>query len=197
VAPPATAPCPGRQHPGHHIENAQFAAYLVYAGAADTPRSTGNCTYRARGVTIQPAARPLASRTPAVACDHRAPTEIGVLRADALAAMLPAHAWQRMSAGTGTSVHYGRPDRRGDRDQPGRDDIRTHSMVRERVTQPSRHYSAVYPSLEAGEFTLQHEGRTAATVNAHGGQVTRIHARNPKSNYTEKSHGYVPIIRSL
>lgn len=37
----------------------------------------------------------------AVACDHRAPTGIGPVRCDALAAMLPKRAWQRMSAGGG------------------------------------------------------------------------------------------------
>jgi SRSO17 transposase len=37
----------------------------------------------------------------AVARDHRAPTGIGPVRCDALAAMLPKRAWQRMSAGGG------------------------------------------------------------------------------------------------
>ena len=37
----------------------------------------------------------------AVACDHRVPVSIGALRADALAAMLPKRAWQRISAGPG------------------------------------------------------------------------------------------------
>jgi SRSO17 transposase len=37
----------------------------------------------------------------AVACSHRAPTGLGVQRADQIAAGLPKQAWQRLSAGTG------------------------------------------------------------------------------------------------
>jgi SRSO17 transposase len=37
----------------------------------------------------------------AVACSHRVPTGLGITRADRVAADLPRHAWQRLSAGTG------------------------------------------------------------------------------------------------
>jgi hypothetical protein len=54
-------------------------------------------------------------------------------------------------------------------------EIRTHSMVRERITEPTRQYSAVYPSLEAGEYTIWHEtGDPAGKVTVRGGQVTRF-----------------------
>ena len=53
-------------------------------------------------------------------------------------------------------------------------EVRTHSMVRERLTQPNRQYSAVYPALEAGEYTVWHEtGDPAGKVTILGGQVTR------------------------
>lgn len=53
-------------------------------------------------------------------------------------------------------------------------EVRTHSMVRERLTQPARQYSAVYPALEAGEYTIWHEtGDPAGKVTILGGQVTR------------------------
>ncbi|MDW5325382.1 IS701 family transposase [Plantactinospora sp. KLBMP9567] len=41
----------------------------------------------------------------AVACSHRAPTGLGIQRADQIAAGLPAHAWQRISAGEGAKGH--------------------------------------------------------------------------------------------
>jgi SRSO17 transposase len=41
----------------------------------------------------------------AVARSHRAPTGLGVLRADQITAGLPKHAWQRISAGTGAKGH--------------------------------------------------------------------------------------------
>jgi hypothetical protein len=51
---------------------------------------------------------------------------------------------------------------------------RTHSMVRERLTKPRSQYSAVYPSLEAGDYVLWHDAETPAeTVTIHGGSVTR------------------------
>lgn len=37
----------------------------------------------------------------AIGCDHRIPTDAGPIRADELAAGLPRHAWQRLSAGSG------------------------------------------------------------------------------------------------
>jgi hypothetical protein len=50
---------------------------------------------------------------------------------------------------------------------------RTHSMVRERLTEP-RQYSAVYPSLASGDYVLWHDESTpGATVTITGGQVTR------------------------
>jgi hypothetical protein len=53
--------------------------------------------------------------------------------------------------------------------------VRTHSMVRERLTLPDRQYNAVYPSLEAGDYTVWHEdGAAAGTVTVLGGQVTRF-----------------------
>ena len=53
-------------------------------------------------------------------------------------------------------------------------EVRTHSMVRERLTHPVRQYSAVYPSLEAGDYTIWREnGGAAGTVTIHGGRVTR------------------------
>src|SRR5690242_18410582 len=36
-----------------------------------------------------------------IGCDRRIPTEAGPVRADELAARLPRHAWQRLSAGPG------------------------------------------------------------------------------------------------
>ena len=52
--------------------------------------------------------------------------------------------------------------------------VRTHSMVRERITKPAHQYSAVYPALEAGDYTIWHEnGGPAGTVTVLGGQVTR------------------------
>jgi len=54
-------------------------------------------------------------------------------------------------------------------------EIRTHSMVRERITVPTRQYSAVYPSLEEGEYTIWHEsGDPAGKVTVQGGQVARF-----------------------
>jgi SRSO17 transposase len=41
----------------------------------------------------------------AVACSHRMPTGLGVFRADQIAAGLPGHAWQRLSAGEGAKGH--------------------------------------------------------------------------------------------
>ncbi|MBE1489724.1 SRSO17 transposase [Plantactinospora soyae] len=41
----------------------------------------------------------------AVAYSHRVPTGLGVLRADRIAADLPKHAWQRISAGAGAKGH--------------------------------------------------------------------------------------------
>ncbi len=41
----------------------------------------------------------------AVACSHRMPTGLGVQRADQIAAGLPRHAWQRLSAGDGAKGH--------------------------------------------------------------------------------------------
>lgn len=41
----------------------------------------------------------------AVACNHRVPVGAGTRRADALAALLPARAWQRLSAGPGAKGH--------------------------------------------------------------------------------------------
>jgi SRSO17 transposase len=41
----------------------------------------------------------------AVACDHRVSVGPGVLRADALSALLPKRAWQRISAGRGAKGH--------------------------------------------------------------------------------------------
>ena len=41
----------------------------------------------------------------AVACDHQVPTGAGTDRADALAARVPARAWQRLSAGRGAKGH--------------------------------------------------------------------------------------------
>ena len=53
--------------------------------------------------------------------------------------------------------------------------VRTHSMVRERITRPTRQYSAVYPALEAGDYTIWHEsGDPAGTVTVLGGQVARF-----------------------
>lgn len=53
-------------------------------------------------------------------------------------------------------------------------EVRTHSMVRERLTEPARQYSAVYPALEAGDYTIWHEtGDPAGQVTILGGQVTR------------------------
>jgi hypothetical protein len=50
---------------------------------------------------------------------------------------------------------------------------RTHSMVRERLTEP-RQFSAVYPSLEAGDYTIWRNADTpVATVTIHGGSITR------------------------
>ncbi|HEV2636455.1 MAG TPA: hypothetical protein VGX23_14990 [Actinocrinis sp.] len=52
---------------------------------------------------------------------------------------------------------------------------RTHSMVRERLTEPHRQYSAVYPSLEAGEYTIWHEdGDSTATITVTAGHVARF-----------------------
>jgi hypothetical protein len=52
--------------------------------------------------------------------------------------------------------------------------VRTHSMVRERLTQPVRQYSAVYPALEAGDYVIwQVNGGQAGTVTVPGGEVTR------------------------
>jgi SRSO17 transposase len=58
----------------------------------------------------------------AVACDHRVPAGAGhTIRADQLAARLPAKAWQRLSAGTGAKrrVSHG-PHLSGSRRGPGR-----------------------------------------------------------------------------
>jgi SRSO17 transposase len=41
----------------------------------------------------------------AIACDRRVTTGVGPLRADELAARLPRHVWQRLSAGTGAKGH--------------------------------------------------------------------------------------------
>ncbi len=41
----------------------------------------------------------------AVACSHRAPTGLGIQRADQIAAGLPKRAWQRLSAGEGAMGH--------------------------------------------------------------------------------------------
>lgn len=41
----------------------------------------------------------------AVACSHRAPTGLGIARADQIAAGLPKQAWQRLSAGAGAKGH--------------------------------------------------------------------------------------------
>ena len=48
---------------------------------------------------------PLFTRVLAVACSHRAPTGLGVHRADQIAAGLPKQAWQRLSAGDGAKGH--------------------------------------------------------------------------------------------
>ncbi len=58
----------------------------------------------------------------AVACDHRVPTGYGPLRADLLAANLPAESWQKLSAGAGTKGprFYSWAYLRIDTDDPGR-----------------------------------------------------------------------------
>ena len=51
--------------------------------------------------------------------------------------------------------------------------VRTHSMVRERLTVPDPRYDAVYPDLTAGRYTIWRDAQTpAATVTVHGGQIT-------------------------
>jgi hypothetical protein len=50
---------------------------------------------------------------------------------------------------------------------------RTHSMVRERHTQPPT-YHAVYPDLPEGDYTIWRDHDTpAGTVTITGGQITR------------------------
>jgi hypothetical protein len=53
------------------------------------------------------------------------------------------------------------------------EEARTQSMVREQLTSPRR-YSAVYPSLESGDYVVWRDATTpGATVTISGGQVTR------------------------
>jgi hypothetical protein len=53
------------------------------------------------------------------------------------------------------------------------DGHRTHSMVRERQTVPHPRFDAVYPDLEAGQYTIWHDAHTpAGTVTIIGGQIT-------------------------
>jgi len=51
---------------------------------------------------------------------------------------------------------------------------RTHSMVRERHTDPIT-YDAVYPDLHEGDYTIWQDSNTpAATVTIIGGQIARL-----------------------
>ncbi len=50
--------------------------------------------------------------------------------------------------------------------------VRTHSMVRERLTEP-RTYDAVYPDLHEGRYTIWADASTpAGTVTITGGQIS-------------------------
>lgn len=52
--------------------------------------------------------------------------------------------------------------------------VRTHSMVRERRTDPPS-YDAVYPDLREGEYTVWHDGETpAGTVTVVGGRISEF-----------------------
>ncbi|MBR7838633.1 hypothetical protein KDL01_35525 [Actinospica durhamensis] len=52
--------------------------------------------------------------------------------------------------------------------------VRTHSMVRQRLTRPEPTYDAVYPDLKEGGYTIWSGPDTAAaTVEISGGRITR------------------------
>jgi hypothetical protein len=52
--------------------------------------------------------------------------------------------------------------------------VRTHSMVRQRLTHPAPTYDAVYPDLKQGSYTIWSSPHSpAATVEITGGQITR------------------------
>jgi hypothetical protein len=52
--------------------------------------------------------------------------------------------------------------------------VRTHSMVRERLTHPHPTYDAVYPDLKQGSYTIWSGPQTPqATVEITGGRITR------------------------
>lgn len=52
--------------------------------------------------------------------------------------------------------------------------VRTHSMVRQRLTDPHPTYDAVYPGLKEGGYTIWSGPDTAeATVQIVGGRITR------------------------
>lgn len=53
--------------------------------------------------------------------------------------------------------------------------VRTHSMVRERHTDPVS-YDAVYPDLREGDYTIWSDQHTpAGTITVTGGQIARFH----------------------
>jgi hypothetical protein len=59
-------------------------------------------------------------------------------------------------------------------DDPGA--RRTHSQVRQRHMATVTKYAAVYPDLQAGQYTIWRDGhRPAATVTVTGGQVSNCH----------------------
>lgn len=67
----------------------------------------------------------------------------------------------------GREIEISRSDRPGDAAAP-----RTHSMVRERLTEP-RTYDAVYPDLHEGDYTIwADESTPAGFVNVTGGQIS-------------------------
>lgn len=54
--------------------------------------------------------------------------------------------------------------------------LRTHSLVRERVTAAGVSYAAVYPEVSAGHYTVWgHDGAPVGTVVVAGGQVASFH----------------------
>jgi hypothetical protein len=53
---------------------------------------------------------------------------------------------------------------------------RTHNVVRPRLAGLAIRYAAVFPSLDAGEYTVWRDASAAAgTVTVHGGRVAEFH----------------------
>ncbi|MDT8912031.1 hypothetical protein [Amycolatopsis sp. PS_44_ISF1] len=66
---------------------------------------------------------------------------------------------------------------------------RTHNQVHPRRIQDGVVYSAVYPSLTEGQYTLWRDGHTPeATITIRGGYVTEHHLTKPLGHHHGHGH---------